>query len=136
MATNLFSPATVKLFGMAYENRHQFCPHDFAEKAQFLRNSREGFRGRWLVSGNRGQRSDSGKALPGVRAGAACAKSNPKFATQHPRRSGDATLARLFGKGNCAREGPAQSSEPEKHRSKFIARRTTTRSLTGGAWDA
>jgi hypothetical protein len=88
MATNLFSPAAVKSFDMAHESRHQFCPHDFAEEAQILRNSREGFRGRWLVS------------------------------------------------GNCAREGPAQSSEPEKHRSKFIARRTTTKSLTGDAWDA
>jgi len=54
------------------------------------------------------------------------------FATQHLRSSGDAALARLFGRGNRARdghlgwrrqasavsrqEGPAQSSEPEKHR--------------------
>src|ERR1700745_2423906 len=43
---------------------------------------------------------------------------------------------RWLGSGNCAGEGPAQSSEPKKHRSKFVARQTTTRSLTGDAWDA
>lgn len=81
---------------------------------------------------NRGQRSESGKALHGARAGAACAKGNPKSATQHPRGSGDATLARLFGRGNSAdeghlgwrhqgaavsrQEGATRRSEPEKHR--------------------
>jgi hypothetical protein len=35
MATNLFSPAAVKLFDMAHESRHQFCRHDFAEKRNF-----------------------------------------------------------------------------------------------------
>ena len=104
--------------------------------------------GRWLVSGNRGQRSESGKALPGAKAGAACAKGNPKFATQHPRGSGDATLARLFGRGNSARdehlgwrcqgaalsrqEGPAQSSEPEKHRGQQVQGTTNDNEIANG----
>src|SRR5258708_1071086 len=133
---------------MAHENRHQFCRHDFAEKAQFLRNFREGFRGRWLVSGNRGQRAESGKVLTGAKAVAACAKGNPKFATQHARGSGDATLARLFGRGNSARdehlgwrcqgaalsrqEGPAQSSEPEKHRGQQVQSTTNNNEIANG----
>ncbi len=43
-------------------------------RRKFLRNSREGFRGRWLVSGNRGQRSESGKALPGAKSGSGLCK--------------------------------------------------------------
>ncbi|SRR6266404_2578262 len=144
MATNLFSPAGdrgVESWCREPEDGHLLALAKSGQAAAFaelcrsyakknLRTTEDSGAIGW--SRNRGQRSESGKALPGARAGAACAKGNPRFATQHLRSSGDAALARLFGRGNRARdghlgwrrqasavsrqEGPAQSSEPEKHR--------------------
>jgi len=91
----------VKLFDMAHENRHQSAAQMISLRRCNFSEFREGFRGvGWFRK--RGQRSESGKALPGAKAGAACAKGNPKFAT-HIAGSGDAH-SQDYRIGNSARD--------------------------------
>ena len=117
-------------------------------RRKFLRNSREGFRGRWLVSGNRGQRSESGKHClaqererlvqrairslrPNIR-GVLEMQHSQDYSVEEIARvmsiSVGAVKGRLFHARKALRRAPSLRNIGG---SKFRARRTTTRSRTG-----
>src|SRR5258708_35711569 len=134
---------------MAHENRHQFCPHDFAEKAQIspkfsrripgplagLRKSRTALRIRKSITWRKKRERLVQRAIRSLRPdirGVLEMQHSQDYSVEEIARvmsiSVGAVKGRLFHARKALRRAPSLRNIGG---SKFRARRTTTRSRTG-----